>query len=1512
MLLVFKFSNIIIDAYISAMEVPEVCAICNKPLDPSVPGDSSTLGVKGSATINQVSSTRKDEIHTAPGEKVHKDCRKTYCNPHQVAKDTREENSQDPCASGERYALRSSEEVFSFKTDCFFCGKPAKVGRKRKRQDVVQVKTVGLKNTVLATCNERADSWSDTVKARILHVHDLHAADAVYHQTCSVNFRTKKQMPMTQMTGNEETKRAKLGRPRDDTRCTAFLEVAKYLEENDDEQITINDLIDLMEDKLANTTHEAYSYLHMKKRLEEHFGTAIVLTEINGKANVVTFRTKARVVLQEYYNKQQLDKCTDEEKIKLVQAAAKLIKEDIKSIETSHEVYPSCDDLESHEAGIEYLPETLKALLTELFSGKKIEVKVASIGQAMMQATRPRVLLAPLQFGLGVQLYHHFASRFLIDSLHSQGFCCSYEEVRRFERNAARSHKTDIPNLTSEFVQYVADNVDHNVRTLDGHNTFHGMGMIAAVTPGTTAQKQPIARAKVTFADVALIGKVQIRYYKEESYRMTEIAYQKLTDLRAQNHSQNLDLLWKTSILLGSPRPAWSGMMQFVHKGNQYPDKAAVMFLPMIDLNPSDNTCIYSTLTYVSEHAQRHNVTPVITFDQPLWWKALMIVKSEPVGSNLRSIVLRLGGFHTEMSFLGCIGHIMASSGLQEVFETIYAPNAVVHMMSGKAISRAVRAHLIVDAALNALMLNLIFNVPLPVNDKGLELTDSAASEQPSVENPDLQEAFTLYKKLMAGTVSLEEVNMSEVLNRIEISLETHCESLKVSSRTAALWIQYMSTIDILRNYIRGERTGNWELHLQALQDMLPYMAASGHNLYTKSVRVYLQQMTDLKAEHPNVHKHFEDGFHVIRRSNRLWAGLSADLIIEQVLMRSVKTSGGLTRGRGMTENQRLLWLLSRPACADVNQAMQQFTQVNYNTGEQNKDLTRARQFRDWKDTQIVLEFLQEHNPFSTADSSLRSITTGVHAHSSCNADTAVVVGNSILESMTGKTPAEYTFLKKNQAITLATKSASVKIDGEQVQIDPQLLFQRLITVVRSSDEIEAVFKYELCSYPSSLFNSSLLLREADKPAFADAIWKLSEPHDCSNIIQGNIQYVLDGGALLHRIPWSHGATYKEICNRYTEYVTRKYKDAIVVFDGYSTTNTKDVTHQRRAKGKTSMTVTFTADMPVTTRKEHFLANKENKQRFIFMLSEELQKKNCETHHAAGDADLLIVLKAIESAATTDTVLVGDDTDLIVLLCYHANLDSNDLFFRPEPKKTTKRPRIWNIKAIKEKLGPEVCNNILFLHAFLGCDTTSHLFGIGKGISLKKFRASITFREQAEVFNTYPATQNDVITAGEKALAIIYNGKSTDTLDSLRHQRFCEKVASKSWQHVKPQTLPPTSEAAKFHSLRVYFQVQQWKRSEDNLDPMDWGWQKCNDGFVPLQTTRAPAPENLLRIIRCNCKTDCSTTKCSCRKHNIECTPACGNCKGSGCTNASPFEDDNEEEDEDYDLEIGTDCIDMF
>ena len=80
-----------------------------------------------------------------------------------------------------------------------------------------------------------------------------------------------------------------------------------------------------------------------------------------------------------------------------------------------------------------YLPDTLRTLLSSLFVGKDTKQKVASIGQAV----GPQAVIAPLQIGLPVQLNHLYRCRILVDTLQEIRYCSSYEEVKRFEKNAA-------------------------------------------------------------------------------------------------------------------------------------------------------------------------------------------------------------------------------------------------------------------------------------------------------------------------------------------------------------------------------------------------------------------------------------------------------------------------------------------------------------------------------------------------------------------------------------------------------------------------------------------------------------------------------------------------------------------------------------------------------------------------------------------------------------------------------------------------------------------------------------------------------------------------------------------------------------------------------------------------------------------------------------------------------------------------------------------------------------------
>ena len=124
---------------------------------------------------------------------------------------------------------------------------------------------------------------------------------------------------------------------------------------------------------------------------------------------------------------------------------------------------------------------------------------------------------------------------------------------------------------------------------------------------------------------------------------------------------------------------------------------------------------------FIQEQAETLNIkTPVITFDQPLWYKASGVIAEKDL-----KIVYRLGGFHTLMSFIGSIGYMMSGSGLEEALGQVYAENTVPHMMSGKAYARAVRGYTLLDSALN----NILIKEVIPTPDDDAETDRKTLSE---------------------------------------------------------------------------------------------------------------------------------------------------------------------------------------------------------------------------------------------------------------------------------------------------------------------------------------------------------------------------------------------------------------------------------------------------------------------------------------------------------------------------------------------------------------------------------------------------------------------------------------------------------------------------------------------------------------------------------------------------------------------------------------------------------------
>ena len=85
---------------------------------------------------------------------------------------------------------------------------------------------------------------------------------------------------------------------------------------------------------------------------------------------------------------------------------------------------------------------------------------------------------------------------------------------------------------------------------------------------------------------------------------------------------------------------------------------------------------------------------------------------------------------------------------------------------------------------------------------------------------------------------------------------------------------------------------------------------------------------------------------------------------------------------------------------------------------------------------------------------------------------------------------------------------------------------------------------------------------------------------------------------------------------------------------------------------------------------------------------------------------------------------------------------------------------------------------ILFVHSILGCDTTFHIHGFGKGVGLKFVRTNENFQKQAKKFGNASSTKADITCRGKQTVVCLYKGKSDEKLDVLRRQRFQQKVSS--------------------------------------------------------------------------------------------------------------------------------------
>lgn len=1381
------------------------CFICEKALKGE---DVSVVKKRGVATLLASAVKRKEQEHQRLLERVeeiaiHLGCQKKYIHEKMILAHLRRE-SQTPTPQPKPTRSSKSALLFDFNYKCFFCEESV-TEEYRQRQNklpierrnaMVKVTLPEMAGTILSYARQRGDEWGNKVRDRVGILEgmntDLVAVNAEYHRKCIENFY---KLPKTL---------EKRGRTTINT--DQVMEIMyNYLEENGEEcQFSLGQLMDLIpEDSRPHIKT-------VKKRLEEKYGDDIMISQLSNRGNVVCFKNVGHKILSDnwYSNEKMSD--PQEERARIVKTAGKIILQDIRSKIFNTDSYPPIDNF--YASAHHVVPETLLLLLhTLILTNKRGSLeswkkKCLALAHAIIVAVRPKSFLSSILIGVATYCYKKFGSRLLINLLSTLGFSASYDEALRLEGSYVMQAKEAVVDVSvNPFSQFIFDNADFNVNTLDGHATFHALGGIMAVTPRNSVTcDQDILRMNVSSSSHAIgkAGSIEVKEFCRppnaglKTVKMIDIG----VSLQEDIVPSACDIAW----LYGknahsSTVPGWNGFMESRTQGQEY-ECSKVVCLPFINAPPTAYSTVYtSILTALERCALINQNTCVVTFDQPLFWKARDVVACVAGFSN---VIVRLGGFHLLMSFMGAMGTIMAGSGLKQLFCEIFATNSVDKILLGHAYARAVRGHSLAYAALGGLIIDLL-----------------------GLEEGELFALDTVIDASYNSRIDAEDPSLKRVTEKLSSLLK----SIESRGPTAALWIQYFRMCTLMKNFIRAERTGDWNLHLHSVREMIPYFHAAGHLHYAKSAHLYYQDMVRLHEKmDPQEFMDFTDkGYFTIRRSDKFWCGIWSDMTIEQVLMRAMKSYGGLTRGRGMSNNVLSRWIVGMLCLQNINDQMEIFCGIRSETSEQHVDMRRARVGRDNVDIKKLSDWFTEHSPFPETQE-LMSISSGAVAPENVNCYLARSIGITSFKTCLEKGNFDDLKLKrKDKVVTLASLSCSLKIKDKQITVDPLTLFQRVCIIKQSEADLRNLFKYELAPFPMSLFTEEGMHKSTK-----------SKLYDAFLPIAGEVDFgarkcnVIDGGFLLHRVVWSKSseATFQVVCQNYVDYVKRHFgSNAIVVFDGYpsgiSYQSTKAVARYRRSLLNPSTKFVFSKTTSVSTiTQAKFLSNDTNKMNLITMLKGELEAKGIQVKQAVEDADVLIVETGVSVAEDYDSVVIsGEDIDLLVLL-NALGFSKKNIYFQKSGKGNTPTV-LYSSHSFKH--GPQ---DILFLHAISGCDTTSAPFGIGKKKVIQTYKKNPGLSEMLDIFKDPEAAPAQIADVGEKFLVKLYGGNiERDNLDELRYRIFTTVVAKPSCQLAR---LPPTRDAAKYHSFRTYQQVQTWMGSQGVYEklPSAWGWKITKRG----------------------------------------------------------------------------------
>lgn len=1398
-----------------------------------------TSGVQRIKNIISASKRRGDTIHIDLERQIdsnpnltvqcHKSCVSTYTSSHHISRmDAEQQNFLDDESNQPPCKRRSTMPSFIFKKHCLFCGDecvPCDPKHPDRWRVVYQCRTVQqspsntVKEAILRTCTERGDKQAEEVRIRVQSaVSDLHAADAQYHDDCQKRFMSRRNID--------------------------FIKRKKIDKSNTIDEPNFNNVIDFMNDNsrrmfssvelyevFVSTRNETLSPSSLSRRqlitkILEHYQDEILVLNIVGCANVLCFRD----CLPKFIHLQK----PDDEEESIVDIVCKKVMSEVLNVN-------KCKDYDMNQftlaRAISDTSPTLLSLMEKLVSNGKTSKPSLSLAQSIQYNITKQSNQTTL--GLALKLHHRFGSKEVVSLLHDYGFTVTYDEVLRCRTSIAKlvgeTDFTERDAMTKNTpICAWFDNYDLNIYTPNGTRETHAMAVEFMQRESEPSNDDEVRKviipriSKKVMKNLKLSDLIAVkmeRYNGEKkpippnivareglALKLVERKWKSITTAIASDVKWLVETITNDKAVI--PTSEWSGYMTALARDECSPGMPTrYVFGPLIDQTPSHPDTVLTTMMYAEKFLELHEMKYLhLVADMQLYQVAIKIKWSDP--ERWHKLILRPGGMHLLMSFIGCVGTLMKGSGLEDIVKAAY--RGVNNMLNGKSWPKAVRGLRMVVVAL-------------------------------------------LKEYVSDGNLTPE-------------SIATKLEEARLKP-TGRLWVDCLIIpVVLIHLFIRSEKEGDWLLHLHALKHMIKYFFAAGHWHYARYALWYLMEMnsslpTDAAAM-------FLDGQHVCRHKKGSWNSVFSDQFGEQTYIRYGKAKGGLV-GMTLSADQVAGWTLSYHMCHMISQSMEEMFSENDGPEShcfiKHKEEGSRRMQLDGNDRKKITEEIERHiHPLKSDSDRLVNVVNGHLAPDTVNVQNAVEIGELMAVKFQQKLPGGFYDPIKKSVITLEVLQKGVKL-GDRTLYDMEKLYARMLVVSQQRHiNLEDLLSFELAPFPFSLFDEFGEMRSGNKAALVPKLAVYM-----SEVFHPDVELV-DGNAMLYHVQWRKSVTVEQFVKTYETSVKCSH-EVYVIFDHYKTASIKSHERDRRCGGRAGQELKMTLNMLLPTR-DVVMKNTGNKKELIRLLcSRSVQKDlhmlgedTCLFDHEEADVNLVsYTLHLIRNDNKKAVQVRSDDTDVLVLLMY---------FYwkcKPSAQITMKKfdGTVIDVNASAEKLGDK-CFQLLPLHAATGCDTVSYPYGKGKVAALNLLlKHDMDFLDS---IGNASVKDDELVQTGQHLFSLLYGMKDPHSMNYIRHKLFTTKINTSSRLRSLPPTDDAFVQHIKRAHLQArIWKCAETKDPQEDITK--YGWIVRDGKPCPSPGITTAGPREVMEVVACSCATEkpCAFQKCSCKSVYLSCTSFC-------------------------------------